>query len=118
VFTYYLARQFYDLRLFNEANTTLSGVQDFINCNIPYLYSLKVLIYLANLRFDKALLLVEALTTKDRKNFKEYYIVYILSFYIKIHKLIDLGGDDFMLIESIIDQINQIFEDIEKEYRK
>ncbi len=117
MFVYYLARQYYDLRLFNEANSTFSEIQDFINCNNPYIYSLKVLIYLANLRFDKALLLVEALT-KERKNFKEYYIIFILLFYIKIHKLIDIGGDDYMLIENILDLVNQIFEDIEKDYRR
>jgi hypothetical protein len=81
------------------------------------LYTLKTLIYLANLRFDKAMLLIEALT-KDRKNFKEYHTIFILSFYVKIHKLIELGGDDNILIETIVETVNQIFEDIEKEYRK
>ena len=81
------------------------------------MYALRILIYLSILKFDKAQLLAETIT-KEKKNLMQYYHIYILLFYIKIIKLIDNPGDEGYLIDNMIEIINLIFEDIEKEYKR
>jgi hypothetical protein len=123
VFIFYLARQYYELRLFNEASEYITQLEKFpeFNNNLvysSYFHGLNILINIATLKFDKAVSLIENYL-KTRKDYMNSYLIYILKFYLLIHKLVSFNtGDENTIIDMMVNCINNIFEDIEKEYRK
>jgi hypothetical protein len=86
--------------------------------NSCYYYALNVLINIAVLKFDKAALIVESII-RDKRDYSRWYLIYILKFYLQVHKLINFNtGDENACIEFMITYTSHIFEDIEKQYKR
>jgi hypothetical protein len=86
--------------------------------NSVYYYALNILINIALLKFDKAALITD-IVIKEKKDHVKWYIIYLLKYYLQIHKLLNFGtGDENAIIDFIVTYTNYIFEDIEKDCKK
>jgi len=135
-FSYHLALEYYNLRLFDLADDVLKLVFNsekkyFFSTSINYfyIYCLNILNNIANLKFDNAYQLIETVFFNDDVTNFKFYILKVLKFYILIYKLInytemELKEDDakFLINEMIgffdstLKQIDDEIEVYKKKY--
>ncbi len=96
-FIYYLSLEYYNLRLFDQAEDLLKLVLNksekvyYFSTSIHYfyIYCLNILVNIANLKFDNAYQLIETVFFNDDVTNFKFYILKILKFYIMLYKLIN-----------------------------
>lgn len=135
-FSYHLALEYYNLRLFDQAEDVLKIALNSekkycfsTSNNYFYLYCLNILVYIANLKFDNAYQLIETIFFNDDVTNFKFYILKVLKFYILTYKLInyteaELKDDDakFLINETIgffdstLKQIDDEIEIFKKKY--
>jgi len=133
-FCYHLALEYYNLRLFDQAEDILkislnSEKKYYFSTSINYfyIYCLNILVNIANLKFDNAYQMIETVFFNDDVTNLKFYILKILKFYILTYKLInytekELKDDDAkFLINEMIGFFDSTLKQIEYEietYRK
>lgn len=135
-FSYHLALEYYNLRLFDQAEDVLkialnSEKKYYFSTSINYfyIYCLNILVNIANLKFDNAYQLIETVFFNDDVTNFKFYILKILKFYILTYKLInyteaELKEDDAKLLinemigffDSTLRQIDDEIESYKKKY--
>jgi len=135
-FIYYLGLEYYDLRLFDQAEDILKIVLNSdkkysfsSSINYFYIYCLNILLNITNLKFDNAFQLIETVFFNDDVTNFKFYILKILKFYILIYKIInyteqELKEDDMKFLvnemigffDSTLKQIDDEIEFFKKKY--
>lgn len=125
VFSYYLARQFFEIKLFQQAEETLKilNTESYSKCyHKDHFYGLSILINIANLKYDNALTICDNVLKSCNKKYLKLHIIIILKFYILIYKLINYTSNNLneekSLIDNIITFIKLVIEEWEEELRK
>lgn len=141
IFTFYLARQYYELKLFSHAEDTLAlleGETSTVNMfNLPnnhYFYALKVLILIARLKFEPALNICDLVIKSYPISMLRFNVIVIIKFYLLIMKFLNTasttGGssksvnpsaniekEETALINKMSDYIKIIFDSIDEEIK-
>lgn len=135
-FIYYLALEYYNLRLFDQAEDilkiALNSEKKYTfssSINYFYIYCLNVLVNIANLKFDNAYQLIETVFFNDDVTNFKFYTLNLLKYYIMIYKITNYTEEEKkeeesrMLIsemitffDSTLKQINDEIEVFKKKY--
>jgi hypothetical protein len=130
IYNYYLARQYYELKMFNEADCLLNiekirqlihnGAYSTVN---HYTFALKALTLIALQEFDSAMSICDLILKCNPIHTFKYSLIIILKFYLMLLKVSNNtyeghGKDTKILTKNIQEYVTIIYEGIDEEIKK
>jgi hypothetical protein len=119
-FDYYIARQYFDMKKFQEVDDILNTIQGTGNSKVinnPNFINLKILTNIALLKYDKAALICD-LILKNTEDYIKFSGVFVIKNYLAILKqIIKKEEDNSAFMNQICEDTQKIFEFFDMEIK-